>query len=282
MNKFIERYRQLGFEFKNIAIRPCIRMNALKNSEEEFKERMNCRKVSLEKVPFLKNGFYVKSKFSPGSTPEYLLGMYYLQEAASQIPVEVLDPEGVVLDCCAAPGGKTTQIAESAEAVVALEPNYNRMNSLINNIERMGAGNCIVYNVDARSFEGNFDKVLVDAPCSGNYVTDSKWFEKQSVENFRQRANLQREILAQAFECLRPGGELVYSTCSLEPEEDEMVVDWFLKNFDVKIMPIKTIGVDGITNPFGIELEREVRHAKRIWPSLCNTQGFFIAKFRKK
>jgi len=282
MNKFIERYKQLGFEFKNISLRPCIRMSSLRISEDEFRERMSRRRVILEKVPFLKNGFYVKSRFSPGSTPEYLLGMYYLQEAASQIPAEILSPEGVVLDCCAAPGGKTTQIAASAEAVVALEPNYNRMKSLINNIERMGVDNCIVYNVDARSFEGDFDKVLVDAPCSGNYVIDSKWFKKQDVENFRQRANLQREILAQAFGCLKSGGEIVYSTCSLEPEEDEMIVDWFLKNFDVKILPIKTIGIDGITNPFGMELKHEVKYAKRIWPSLHDTQGFFIAKFKKK
>ena len=218
-----------------------------------------------------------------GATPEYLLGLYALQEAVSQLPVKVLKPEGIVLDCCAAPGGKTAQIAEKAEMVVALESQSSRVPSLINNLERLGVKNALVYNVDARAFEPDFkfDKILVDAPCSGNFVTDKTWFEKQSISNFITRQKLQKEILASAFGLLSEKGELVYSTCSLEPEENEMVLQWAIDNLGAKVLPTECIGVKGLTNIFGKNLDSQIQNAKRIWPSIADTQGFFIARLKK-
>lgn len=283
MNPFIERYEQLGWEFVPVYPKQCLRINNLKVDEKELVKRLDSKKINLKRVPFLEHGYYARSRFSLGATPEYLLGLYALQEAVSQLPVKVLKPEGIVLDCCAAPGGKTAQIAEKAEMVVALESQSSRVPSLINNLERLGVKNALVYNVDARAFEPDikFDKILVDAPCSGNYVTDKTWFEKQSISNFITRQKLQKEILASAFGLLAEKGELVYSTCSLEPEENEMVLQWAIDNLGAKVMPIECIGVNGLTNVFGKNLDSQIRNAKRIWPSIAETQGFFIARLKK-
>lgn len=283
MNQFIERYEQLGWDFAQVYPKQCLRINNLKVDERELVKRLDSKKINLKRVPFLEQGYYARSRFSLGATPEYLLGLYALQEAVSQLPVKILKPEGIVLDCCAAPGGKTAQIAEKAEMVVALESQSSRVPSLINNLERLGVKNALVYNVDARAFEPDmkFNKILVDAPCSGNYVTDKTWFEKQSIANFISRQKLQKEILASAFGLLAEKGELVYSTCSLEPEENEMVLQWAIDNLGAKVMPIECIGVNGLTNVFGKNLDSQIRNAKRIWPSIAETQGFFIARLKK-
>lgn len=284
MNEFIKRYEELGWNFLDIHNKHCIRVNNLKTSSKELVKRLESKGLSLKKVPFLDNGYYARSKFSLGATPEYLLGLYALQEAVAQLPVKVLKPEGVVLDCCAAPGGKTAQIAEKVEAVIALESQSSRIPSLINNLEKLGVGNAIVYNADARSFEADlkFNKILVDAPCSGNFVTDSGWFEKQSVSNFLSRQKLQKEILANVYNLLEDKGELVYSTCSLEPEENELVLQWAIGRLGMKVIPIDCIGVNGLTDVFGQKLDSQIKNARRIWPSLEGTQGFFIAKLVKK
>ncbi|MBU2589703.1 MAG: RsmB/NOP family class I SAM-dependent RNA methyltransferase [Nanoarchaeota archaeon] len=285
--EFTRRYEQLNGRAPSIKLQNSIRVNTAKISANKLIERLSNKGVILEKIPFLNHGYYVKrSKVSVSALPEHLLGYYYIQEAASQIPVELLNitNKDIVLDCCAVSGSKTTQIAEKAKAVIALEPNKNRRIALLNNIERLGLKNIIVCDVDARNFkpEIKFDKILVDAPCSGNYVLGNDWFNKQSIENFNQRAQLQKQILENIFQLLNQGGELIYSTCSLEPEENEMVIDWALHNFNVKIENIKTIGDSGIVNPFGIRLNNEVQKAKRLWPYKTQTQGFFIAKLVKK
>lgn len=283
MNQFIERYEQLGWDFVQVYPKQCLRINNLKADERELVKRLESKKINLKRVPFLENGYYARSRFSLGATPEYLLGLYALQEAVAQLPVKILKPEGIVLDCCAAPGGKTAQIAEKAEMVVALESQSSRVPSLINNLERLGVKNALVYNVDARAFEPNlkFNKILVDAPCSGNFVTDKTWFEKQSISNFITRQKLQKEILASAFNLLAEKGELVYSTCSLEPEENELVLQWAIDNLGAKVLPTDCIGINGLTNVFGRNLDSQIRNAKRIWPSIAETQGFFIARLKK-
>ena len=176
---FLERYEKLGRRIvpEEISIRKSLRVNPLRRDPSVLLDVLKKKRVSLTKIPFLRDGYFYKSSFSLGSTPEYLQGEYYLQEAASQLPVEVLDPSpgDIVLDCCAAPGSKTTQLAQLMDnkgTIVALDINKNRIYSLSNNLERCGVKNCIVYKKDAKRASElglEFDKVLVDAPCSGNF-----------------------------------------------------------------------------------------------------------------
>lgn len=282
-NQFTDRYRQLGFNAKDIQLQESLRVNTLKISEEKLIERLKQRGVLLEKVQFLQHAYWVKkARFSISALQEHLQGYFYIQEAAAQVPAEVLNPNknDIVLDCCAAPGGKTTQMALMAKAVVAVESQHNRMPALVNNIERMGIKNIITVNADARTFEPEikFNKILVDAPCSGNYVIDPHWSTQRSIANIERNSSIQKEILSNVINCLSDDGELVYSTCSLEPEEDEMIIDWAIKELRMKVVEIKCIGEKGIQNPFGIELDKNVEKARRIWPG--RTQGFFIAKLR--
>jgi len=264
---FIERYEKLGWKFKTPKIKQAIRVNTLKISKENLKKRLLAKGVKLSDIKFSKNGLFIESSsFSVGSTEEYLLGYYYIQGAASQIPAEMLDPfsNDLVLDCCAAPGGKSTQISQimnNKGVIVALDKKSQRLIALKNNIERMGCSNIITYNMDAldvKKLTLKFDKILLDAPCSGNFTQEAGWFEKRDIEGIKGNAENQKNLLSKCFDVLNPGGILVYSTCSLEPEENEENVDWFLKNYDVKLL-----------------------EKKRLWPSE-ETQGFFIAKFMRK
>lgn len=286
-NEFTARYIELGGRADIFSLPECIRVNPLKITAEELIKRLKKKGFELEKVKFLENGYYVtKARHAISALPEHLMGYFYIQEAASQIPAEVLNPskEDIVLDACAAPGGKATQLALKAKAVIALESQHNRMPALINNFERMGIKNAILCNTDARTFEPEikFNKILVDAPCSGNYIADNKWFSKQKLPNFEERAEIQKEILSNVANLLEDKGELVYSTCSLEPEENEMVVDWMVKELGMKVLDINCIGDKGITNPFGKELDKSVEKCRRLWPYKTGTQGFFIAKLGLK
>jgi 16S rRNA C967 or C1407 C5-methylase (RsmB/RsmF family) len=120
-----------------------------------------------------------------------------------------------------------------------------------------------------------FDKVLLDAPCSGNFVTDSAWFEKRSIEGIRLMAKTQKELLRAAVRVLKPSGTLVYSTCSLEPEEDEDVIEWALDTFPIKLVETGlNVGDSGITD--------RTKLCRRFWPEKTGTQGFFIAKMQLK
>ncbi len=294
MNVFLERYKQLGQTIvpEKINIPKAIRINTLKIKPEVLLKRLHRENVNLVKIQFLDFGYLVEhSEFSVGAAPEHLFGYYYIQETAAQIPVQVLRPSknDIVLDMSAAPGGKTTQLAQyigNEGVIVALDANNLRLLSLRNNIERMGVKNVIVYQKDAKFVSDigiMFDKILLDAPCSGNFCVDENWFQKRTVENLAVVSKIQRQLLGAAVEVLKEGGELVYSTCSLEPEENEFVIDWVLQEYpELKIQKIDIpIGDEGIIEPFGKKLNPDVKYAKRFWPQKTNTQGFFIAKFKK-
>jgi NOL1/NOP2/sun family putative RNA methylase len=223
--------------------------------------------------------------------PEYLQGYYYLQETASQLPAEILEPKPgeLVLDMCAAPGSKTTQLAmmmNNTGKIIALELNNPRLPSLQNNLERCGVTNSIVYKKDARYADDLkliFDKVLLDAPCSGNFANDENWLEERKLEDLKQISKTQRQLLESALNVLKLGGVMVYSTCSLEPEENEINIDWLLKTHkNVSLEKINLeIGDCGLTDVFGQELNKEISKCRRLWPHKTGVQGFFIAKIRK-
>ena len=285
---FIRRYEQLGWRYREVELRPSIRINTMNVEAEEVLSRLASQGVRLDRIPFVENGFWVeKSRFSLGATAEYLLGMYSIQEAAAQIPATVLSelPGKTVLDACAAPGGKTVQLADlmrGSGAIVALDAKRSRLPALANHLERCRVVNTVVYHLDARDVSRlniMFDRVLLDVPCSGNFVTDRAWFERRTLKDVERNAELQRQILVEAVKVTKPDGEIVYSACSLEPEENEVNMDWAMKELNLRIEEINCQGEEGLTNIFGKELDSSVANCRRIWPE--KTQGFFVCKLKK-
>ena len=286
---FVNRYRQLGWQFKEVESRQTIRINQTNSKGKNLPQRLKELGVELEKVPFLENGYWVgKSKVSAGATAEYLLGLYSIQEAAAQIPVTLFTnlKTKTVLDACAAPGGKTVQLADQMSntgAIVALDINQNRLNALANHLERCHIRSVVIYDLDARKASRlnlKFDRILLDVPCSGNFASDSEWFNQRTLKDVERNARVQREIVADAVKCLAENGEIVYSTCSLEPEENELNMDWAAKNLNLQIQKIDCPGDEGLTTVFGRTLDPSICNAKRIWPG--ETQGFFVCKLKKK
>jgi len=193
------------------------------------------------------------------------------------------------LDMAAAPGGKTTQMAQYMDnkgVLIALDKEDFRLKALKNNLERLGIANCIVYKKDGQSvsdFGLKFDKILLDAPCSGNFIADKKWFDRKSIRGFKEMTELQKKLLKSAVSVLKDNGTLVYSTCSMEPEDNEIVIDWALKNLPVKLENIDLkIGTHAITEFEGQRFDSEIKKCVRIVPYLTNTQPFFIVKITKK
>lgn len=286
---FVERYRQLGWQFQPVQAKQTIRINQANAKTKNIPQRLKDAGMELHKVHFLKNGYWVgESKVSAGATAEYLLGFYSMQEAVAQVPVKLFSAlQGkTVLDACAAPGGKTTQLADAMNnvgAIVALDINKNRLNALANQLERCHVRCAVVYHLDARRVGGlnlKFDRILLDVPCSGNFASDPQWFGERTQADIGRNAKVQREILVEASKCLCDDGEIVYSTCSLEPEEDELNIDWAIKNLQLQPQPIDCPGTNGLINVFGRKLHHSIIQSRRIWPD--KTQGFFVCKLKRK
>jgi len=278
---FKEKYEKLGGELKTVHLKRCIRVNTNKITLSALQKRLEKKGVVLERIPFVENGFYViSSRFNLVSSPEYLLGLFYIQDAASQIPSEILNPKNLVLDAFAAPGGKTTQLALLSD-VIAVDDKPIRMIKLLNNIERLGLENIIAYTMDFMDVKKKFDYILCDMPCSGNYMLEPNWTEKNNQERINERALLQKKYLSHAISLLNDGGTLIYCTCSLEPEEDEFVIDHALNKHDIYLEKIDNIGDEGLTHVFGEKLAPSIKQCKRLWPSKTNTIGFFMARIRK-
>jgi len=215
-----------------------LRLNPLKTRIQEGKEKLP---FALSPVPWTKNGFYYEEEEQPGKHPYHEAGLYYIQEPSAMAPVpclmEAATPERV-LDLCAAPGGKSTQIAEYMRGrgmLITNEIHPQRAKILSENIERMGISNAIVLNETPESlskrFIAFFDRILVDAPCSGEgmFRKNDNAGEEWSEENVALCAERQDGILDCAATMLKPGGRLVYSTCTFAPAEDEGSVSRFLE-----------------------------------------------------
>ncbi|MBI4738037.1 RsmB/NOP family class I SAM-dependent RNA methyltransferase [Candidatus Woesearchaeota archaeon] len=286
---FLRRYEKIGHKIDEtkVSVRQAIRVNTLKIGVSALAKRLSAKGVKVTRIPFVRDGFWVESSFSLSSTPEYLFGYFYMQEAASQVPVEVLDPKPgeLALDMCACPGSKTTQTAalmKNMGVIVALDSNAARLDALNNNIERLGATQTIIFQKDAQYIDEEesremFDRVLLDAPCSGNFVIEEDWFDKRTLEDIKAKSRVQKNLLRQASLVVKKGGTIVYGTCSLEPEEDEQVVEWGLENLPLRleriVHPASKIASPGVT--------QNTRECLRFWPDETGTQGFFVAKFIK-
>ncbi|MDP6641792.1 MAG: NOL1/NOP2/sun family putative RNA methylase [Candidatus Nanoarchaeia archaeon] len=291
--KFLDRYEKLTDldEFVDISSKPLrksLRVNTLKTNVKEIKSRF--KDHNLEKIPWCKEGFWLKGQVI-GNTLEHFLGYIYLQEAASMIPPIVLDPKDeIVLDMCASPGSKTTQLSslmKNKGLIVANDININRLKPLSINLQRCGVSNVIMTKMEGRFFKQEFDKILVDAPCSG-IGTIRKSPNTPLIWNpnaIKRIAGIQRQLLFTAFNILKQKGTLVYSTCTLEPEENEGVINSLLEKYDDA--KLEKINLDIKRSPAILEFENkkyneEIKKCLRIWPQDNDTEGFFVAKITKE
>jgi NOL1/NOP2/sun family putative RNA methylase len=284
---FAGRYEQLGWKYKPVTLRQAIRFNPVNNvRRQDLVSRLLSLGLHLEKISFLPQGYWVcdDSKVSAGATAEYLLGLYSIQETAAQVPVTLFSSlkSKRVLDASAAPGGKTVQLADAMDntgSIVALDISKPRLTALTNHLERCHVQNTVVYQLDARNSPKlglKFDRILVDAPCSGNFASDPRWFQNRTQTDVERNARVQREMLMKAAECLTNDGEIVYSTCSLEPEENELNIDWAINRLNLQIAEINCPGTPGLTRIFEKQLDSSIARCRRFWPD--QTQGFFVCK----
>ncbi|KAF1981306.1 NOL1/NOP2/sun family putative RNA met [Aulographum hederae CBS 113979] len=291
-----------AFEFfeANEKARPVvIRTNTLRTHRRELAQALSNRGVSLQPVgKWSKVGLQIfESQVPLGATPEYLAGHYILQAASSFLPVMALAPQEHerVLDMAAAPGGKTTYIAalmKNTGCIFANDSNKQRAKGLIGNIHRLGVKNTIVCNYSALEFPkviGGFDRVLLDAPCSGTGVIakDASVKTNKTEKDFLRLPHLQKQLLLSAIDSVdhasKTGGYIVYSTCSVTVEENEEVVQYALnRRTNVKLVSTGLVfGREGYTSYMGKKFHASLNETRRYYPHSHNVDGFFVAKFKK-
>lgn len=260
-----------------------IRVNLLKANLSEIEE-----KYKVKKSLFSKEGYYMEENIS-GNDPYHLAGMFYIQEPSASSVIDIADIKlnDKVLDLCAAPGGKSGQIASKLQntgLLVSNEIMNNRANILLSNLERLGVSENIITNSDPKTlceeFINYFDKVIVDAPCSGEGMMKKhdKASEQWSMDYVLECAKRQKDILDEAYKALKPGGYLIYSTCTYSQEENEAVVYDFLEKYnDMELVDCNVnFGRNGIAYK-----DLDISKVVRILP-MDNGEGHFIAKLRKK
>ena len=297
IERYIEMLGENGtkelIKFNETSLPQTIRLNSLRNSYENTERALTKKGIKLKKdSQYLESRTIIETPHPIGATPEYLNGYYMLQGKNSIYPSRILDPqEGeLVGDFAAAPGGKTTHLAQimnNKGKIVAIDISANRCRSLKSNLSRMGVENSIVLQMDARKisdFHLLFDKILLDAPCSGSGVitTDRTRKNSKTIEDILNYHDYQVSLLYTALDVLKSNGELVYSTCSLEPEENELVISEVLKNADVELEKIEINAKPGIIHFQDMDLNKNLNKTKRLYPHETNGEGFFIAKLVKK
>ena len=270
-----------------------IRVNTLKLSPEEF-ERL-CP-FSIKKIPWIDNGYYYDVSIQPARHPYYYAGLYYIQEPSAMTPASLLpiEPGDRVLDLCAAPGGKSTELGARLKGegmLVSNDISNSRAKALLKNIELFGIKNALVLseapNKLAEYFPEAFDKILIDAPCSGEGMfrkspSIMKNWEQYGVEYYNK---LQKEIIVFAAKMLKPGGMMLYSTCTFSPEENEGTISYQMEECpDIHVADaLQGISYDGFDTgkPEWVDGPEELKHCIRLWPHRIDGEGHFIALLRK-
>ena len=307
MEKMKKLLSQADFEkYERIIQEPLlnsIRCNTLKISPEELKKRLEEKgwKISRPWKDY-PEVMIIESELQPGElgrSIEHLLGYYYIQELASMLSIIALTPKQneLILDLCASPGSKTTQMASQINntgTIIANDVNIKRIQILASNLERCGVTNTIITRDDGirlcekfKLQDLKFDKILLDAPCSGEGTmrSSTKTCMMWNLNTIKSLSKLQKKLFQKAFEILKEGGEMVYSTCTHAPEENEEVVDFALKEFKDKIkieeikLPVKCR--EGVVEWENKKYDERVKFCARIYPQDNNTEGFFVAKFKK-
>lgn len=275
-----------------------IRTNSLKTRRRDLAAALISRGVNLDPLgKWTKVGLVVYSATVPlGATPEYLAGHYMIQGASSMLPVMALAPQENerILDMCAAPGGKSSHIAaimKNTGVLFSNDANRDRIKAVVGNFHRLGVVNSVVSHEDGCKFANimtGFDRILLDAPCTGTGVVakDPSVKTTKTDTDIQRCYNLQRKLLLSAIDCLSAksttGGYLVYSTCSILPEENEWVVDYALKTRNVKLVPTGLdFGTEGFVNYRQFRFHPSMKHTRRYYPHTHNMDGFFVAKFKK-
>lgn len=255
-----------------------LRINTRKITGAEFEA---ISPFSLQPVEWIENGYYIEEK-APAKDPYYFAGLYYLQEASAMTPANVLAPEpgDRVLDLCAAPGGKATELGARLKGeglLLANDISNSRAKALLKNLELFGIPNIYVTSENpsklCQFFPGYFDRILVDAPCSGEGM-----FRRESgmIADWLQKGPdyyqaIQKELILQAADMLRPGGRLLYSTCTFSEKEDEEVIRWLLaQRSDMHLIPIKEYAA--FSHGKG-----ECSDCVRIFPHKMRGEGHFLA-----
>ncbi len=301
---FLERFSSLlGDEFdqfiSNLTLpsQHFVRVNTLKIPLKDGQDSLAEMNIEAQPLPYYPAGLRIKKGHDliPKSV-EYALGYYYFQEGASMVPPISLAPEPnhLVLDMCAAPGSKTTQIAQmmgNQGVIIANDRTYRRITSLGHNLQFCGAINTVVLHEDGRQLPQRlsleFDRILVDAPCSasGHLRGKSPQFEAPNPKRLLGLQALQKGLLKSGFRLLKPRGRLVYSTCSLHPEENEDVIQHLLNHFpEARLVPNNISGLvshSGLTAWENNQYDDMMRHCLRVYPHDNDTDGFFIATIRR-
>jgi len=264
--------------------RPYIRANTLKIEPRALKRRLERKGFILEDtvLPYAFRVLHYPAEM--GKTLEHFLGYYYVQDLASMLPAHILNPKphSYVLDIAAAPGSKTTLLSalmDNTGMVFANDASMDRAKALVNNVERMGCLNVVVsiYKGErlARFYREYYDYVLVDAPCSSAGTLHKNpevalWWSPRDVRTY---SRIQYRLLLAGWEMLKPGGRLVYSTCTITYDENEEVVERFIRQTGAKLEPVPDLGIG--------EVEGAIPGTKRFYPHRTETEGFFLASFRK-
>ncbi len=289
-----------------------VRVNTLKTTPEEFE---GICPFSIHRIPWIRNGYYYDTQEQPAKHPYYYGGVYYIQEPSAMTPASLLpiEPGDKVLDVCAAPGGKSTELGARLKGkgvLVSNDISNSRAKALLKNIELFGIRNALVLSEAPNKlvdyFEGYFDKILIDAPCSGEGMFRKspaimKNWEQYGVDYYNK---LQKEIILFAAKMLKPGGYMLYSTCTFSPEENEGTIAYLLEQCPefqvVEALPgeewQKENGVsyegfdqgkphwlDELANPPQLPMERreELKHCIRLWPHRIDGEGHFITLLHK-
>ena len=270
-----------------------LRVNRTKITAEQF-ERMSM--YDLTPVPWIDNAFEYEDSVSPAKHPYYFAGMYYLQEPSAMTPANLLtiEPGDRVLDLCAAPGGKATELGAKLNhtgLLVANDISNSRAKALLKNIELFGIPNVLVTSEPpeklAEKFPGFFDKILIDAPCSGEGMFRKNPGMMKDWETYgpKHYSDLQRSIVPHALRMLKPGGMLLYSTCTFSPEENEGSVKFMLDldpDLEVVDIPNRYEGFAPGRPELIEDGTEDLKKCVRIWPHKMNGEGHFIALLRKR
>ncbi len=269
-----------------------IRCNDFLIECDQLVKRMEKKGYRLSQLEFPRNGFLVlkKGKGSLGGTHEYLQGYYYIQDKASMSIVHALNPqpEELIIDMAAAPGGKATQILQLTRDkayLIAIEKNPRRIKALRSHLQRMRFTRYIVILGDARRINLQLkpDRILLDAPSTGEGIIRKDPTRKTSrtLQDLIEIHELQYSMLRKAVRTIKSGGIIVYSACSLAPEEGEIVINRLLEEHEnVIVEPHGLPATPGVTSYFNIELDERIKLCGRFWPHIQNSEGFFVCRLR--